>query len=446
MLVDVQIPEISENVTSGTVVGLHVRVGDGVKVDDVLIELETDKAVVEIPSSVDGVVRELLVAEGDEIAVGAVVARIDTDAVAAADAAAEAAAAPVELQPPVSTAPAAVEAAPVPAPAPAPPQAPPAPAYSAAPSIATDGSGASIPAPAAPSVRRLARELGIDLGRVPATGPGGQVTAADVKAYARGGQPAAPAGALAAPAAPGLPDFSAWGPVETVPLAGIRKITAANMATAWRTVPQVTQFDEADVTAVEAFIQAQSGKVEKAGGKLTLTAVLVKILAAALKRYPAFNASIDPAADAIIFKHYVHVGVAAATDHGLLVPVVRDADRKSIAQIAVAIVELAGRARSRKLQPKEMEGATFTISNQGGIGGAAFTPIVNWPQVAILGVSRTALRQRPVGDDHRFAPRRVLPLSLSYDHRLIDGADAARFLRWVCQALEAPLTLVLDAP
>jgi pyruvate dehydrogenase E2 component (dihydrolipoamide acetyltransferase) len=242
-----------------------------------------------------------------------------------------------------------------------------------------------------------------------------------------------------------MPDFTAWGEVDTVDLAGIRKITAANMATAWAAVPHVTQFDEADVTDVEAFVRQKAAVVEKAGGKLTLTAILVKVIAAALNRYPYFNASIDPEAGKVFLKKYVHVGVAVATEHGLMVPVVRDADRKSLTQIAVEIVELAQKARNRKIQPREMEGATFTISNQGGIGGVAFTPIIAWPQVAILGVSRTALRPRPAAAGNPFAPRRVLPLSLSYDHRLIDGADAAAFLRWICETLEAPLNLVLES-
>jgi pyruvate dehydrogenase E2 component (dihydrolipoamide acetyltransferase) len=460
MLADVQIPEISENVTSGTVVSLHVRVGDAVKIDEVLIELETDKAVVEIPSTANGIVRDLLVAEGDEIAVGAVIARIDTSAKAASDAAAGAvagarASAPAETvaqppAPPADPAPPAAEA--IQTSTPAPQRVVDAGVEPAAPAAKAPPNRGSALAPvssaaAAPSVRRLARELGIDLVQVPASGPGGQVTATDVKAYARKGQPAVSTAAAAQPpTTQSLPDFSLWGPVEIVPLAGIRKITAANMATAWQTIPHVTQFDEADVTDVEAFIRRRAVGVEKLGGKLTLTAVLVKIVAAALKQFPIFNASIDPAAETIVFKQYVHIGIATATDHGLLVPVVRDADRKSIAQIAVEIVELAGRARSRKIQPKEMAGATFTLSNQGGIGGVAFTPIVNWPQAAILGISRTALRQRPVGDGAQLAARRVLPLSLSYDHRLIDGADAARFLGWVCQALVEPLNLILETP
>ncbi|MDJ0781738.1 MAG: 2-oxo acid dehydrogenase subunit E2 [Desulfosarcinaceae bacterium] len=474
MLVDVKIPEISENVTSGVVVAIHVSVGDTVKVDDVLIELETDKAVVEIPSTVAGVIKELLVADGDEKQVGAVIARIDTaaSAEAAAAPAADSGAAAAPDETPAAAESAQVAAAPAPAaPAATPPttaQPPVAPetapagddAAGSAEAVTTAKGAASaeapalaeVPAPdaaapsapAAPSVRRLARELGVDLSRVTATGPSGHLTAADVKAHARGGQPAATT-AAGAGLQPPMPDATAFGPVEQLPLAGIRKITAANMATAWQTVPHVTQFDEADVTEVERYLRRKAAQVAKAGGKLTLTAVLIKVIAAALRRYPYFNASIDTAGGQVLLKKYVHIGVAVATEHGLMVPVVRDADRKSITEIAVEVVELAGKARRRKIQPKEMEGGSFTISNQGGIGGTAFTPIVNWPQVAILGVSRTALRQRPSDAEGHFVARRILPLALSYDHRLIDGADAAAFLHWVCETLAAPLNLVLES-
>jgi pyruvate dehydrogenase E2 component (dihydrolipoamide acetyltransferase) len=459
MLVEVKIPDISENVTSGTVVGVHVRVGEAVKVDDVLIELETDKAVVEIPSPAAGVVTEILVKEGEERKVGEVIARIDTEAEASDTAAPDEdgpAAARADTAAPLAEGDpeAAVVAGDLPPETASPGRADLA-SEAAAPAFAAEtGPGRALvqeapkvaaagPAPpAAPSVRRLARELGVDLHRVAASGPGGHLTAADVRAFAKTGlkgRPPAPA------ATPGMPDFTAWGEVEVVDLAGIRKATAANMAAAWQTVPHVTQFDEADVTELEVFLRQKAAQVEKAGGKLTLTAVLVKVIAAALRRYPYFNASIDTEAGRVILKKYVHIGVAVATDYGLMVPVVRTADRKNLTQIAVEIVDLAKKARSRKIHPREMEGATFTISNQGGIGGLAFTPIVAWPQVGILGISRTSLRQRPVGENHRFAPRRVLPLCLSYDHRLIDGADAAAFLHWVCETLEAPLNLVLES-
>ena len=222
----------------------------------------------------------------------------------------------------------------------------------------------------------------------------------------------------------------------------VRRLTAEAMAHAWATVPQVTQYDGADVTDLEVFRAKYGARVEAAGGKLTVTALLVKVAASALKAFPAFNASLDPERGETVFKEYVHVGVAVDTDRGLLVPVVRDADRKNVLSLAREIRDLAERARSRKLLPDEMEGGTFTISNLGGIGGAAFAPIVYWPQVAILGVSRSEVR--PVWRGDRFEPRTFLPLSLSYDHRLIDGADGARFLRWICEALEEPWLLALE--
>jgi pyruvate dehydrogenase E2 component (dihydrolipoamide acetyltransferase) len=470
MIEAVKIPEISENVDSGTVVSVHVQEGDPVAVDDILIELETDKAVVEIPSTVAGVVKALLVKEGDEKKVGDVIARIDTEAKVSAETSPKEEQAPTEQEASDSEAEAEAvdaenEAAAGEAETKAAAASPKrertrtrtaeaeAPSEKKAPEAAPEaGRVDTHTAPAAPSVRRLARELGVDLRQVTASGaasgPGGHLTAGDVKAFAKAGREGRPQAAATVPGAtpmPKMPDFSAWGEVETVDLAGIRKITAANMATAWATVPHVTQFDEADVTDIETYLQQKAAVVERAGGKLTLTAVLVKVIAAALQRHPYFNASIDSEAGKVIIKNYVHIGVAVATEHGLMVPVVRDADRKNLTRIAVEIFDLAQKARNRKIQPREMEGATFTISNQGGIGGVAFTPIIAWPQVAILGVSRTALRQRPVGQEGRFASRQVLPLSLSYDHRLIDGADAAAFLRWVCETLEAPLNLVLDS-
>jgi pyruvate dehydrogenase E2 component (dihydrolipoamide acetyltransferase) len=239
-----------------------------------------------------------------------------------------------------------------------------------------------------------------------------------------------------------MPDFSRWGPVEMVEWPAVRRLTARSVAVSWRTVAHVTQFDRADITHVQTFIREQAPKLQKQGIKLTLTAVVMRLCAAALIKFPRFNASIDPANDRLIFKKYVHIGLAVDTDRGLLVPVIRDADRKSIGQLAAAIGDMAERARTKKIKPDEMEGGTFTISNQGGIGGTQFTPIVMWPQVAILGVSRTAIE--PVYTDGAFAPRSILPLALSYDHRIIDGADAARFLRWVCKGLEMPLTMFLD--
>jgi pyruvate dehydrogenase E2 component (dihydrolipoamide acetyltransferase) len=240
---------------------------------------------------------------------------------------------------------------------------------------------------------------------------------------------------------PTLPDFSRWGTVRKEKLETVRRLTAENTSAAWRIVPHVTQFDEADITDVQAFIARHGKQAEKQGGKLTLTAVLMKVCAAALVRFPAFNASIDPANNQMIYKEYVHIGLAVDTPRGLLVPVIRDVQDKGIIDLALAIGDVAQRARDKKIKPDEFEGATFTISNQGGIGGTAFTPVVVWPQAAILGVSRA--RRMLVEKEGEFVPRTILPLSLSYDHRIVDGADAARFMDWICRSLEQGLTILL---
>lgn len=293
-------------------------------------------------------------------------------------------------------------------------------------------------APAAPSVRRLARELGVDIAQVRGTGERGRISVEDIKSHAKA---LLSGGGLAAPAA-ALPDFTRWGAVRREPMSKVRRITAQAMTQAWLAAPRVTQYDKADVTDLEAFRKRHARRVEAAGGKLTMTAILLKVAAGALRAFPQFNASLDPAQEEIVFKEYVHVGVAVDTDRGLLVPVVRDVERKNITRLASELADLAERARTKRITPDEMEGGTFTISNLGGIGGTAFSPIVYWPQVAILGVSRSEMQ--PVWRDGQFVPRLVLPLSLSYDHRLIDGADAARFLRWICEALEEPLILALE--
>jgi pyruvate dehydrogenase E2 component (dihydrolipoamide acetyltransferase) len=286
-------------------------------------------------------------------------------------------------------------------------------------------------------VRRLARELGVDIRRVPGSGPEGRVSSEDVQAFARG----ALSGGAGAGAAAALPDFAKWGEVERKPMSNIRRKTAEHLGHAWATIPHVTQHDRADVTALEALRKQYSPQAEKAGGKLTMTAIALKIVAGALRRFPQFNASIDVARNELIFKKAVHVGVAADTERGLLVPVVRDADRKGILELSAELARLSEKARGGKLSPDEMQGGGFTITNLGGIGGVAFTPIVNWPEVAILGISRASME--PVYTGSGFEPRLMLPLSLSYDHRVIDGADAARFLRWVADAFEQPFVLAL---
>jgi pyruvate dehydrogenase E2 component (dihydrolipoamide acetyltransferase) len=445
MIVEIKLPEISENVDSGEVVKVLVKQGDTVAVDQPLIELETEKAVFEVPSTTAGVVMEIRANVGDTIKVGEVIARIDG---AAARGAPE----------PKASAPApAVEKKPAPAPA--------APAGASQPAAAGEEAGENgaealrevvvavaqeqgAPVPASPTVRRLARELGIEIHRVKGSGPGGRISSDDVHAYAKsiiaGARGGAAPGAGVAPTATtrALPDFSRFGAFERTPMSKVRQITAQSMASAWNTVPHVTQHDEADITELEAARKKYSPRVEAEGGRLTMTSILVKVCASALRRFPDFNASVDAAKSEIIHKQYVNIGIAVDTDRGLLVPVIRDADKKNIVRLSVEVNELAEKARTKHIMPDQLEGGCFTISNLGGIGGVGFTPIVYWPEVAILGVSRASMK--PVYDGDNFKPRLILPLSLSYDHRLIDGAAAARFLRWVCEAIENPILLSLE--
>ena len=296
-------------------------------------------------------------------------------------------------------------------------------------------------APAAPHVRRLARELGVDLFQVRGTGPGGRISQDDVKTFTKqvmsslggGGQASV---ATLSGGSVALPDFSKWGAVERKPMTGIRRKTAEHLSHAWNAIPHVTQFDRADITQLEQVRKKFRPEVEKAGGNLTVTSIAAKVIASALKVFPQFNASVDAAGEAIVYKKYIHVGIAVDTDNGLLVPVIRNADQKNLTQISVEIQGLAEKAKARKLSLDEMSGGSMSISNLGGIGGTAFTPIVNWPEVAILGISRGGFE--PVWNGTAFEPRQMLPLSLSYDHRLIDGADAIRFLRWVVDSLRTP--------
>lgn len=287
---------------------------------------------------------------------------------------------------------------------------------------------------ASPATRRLAREMGVSIEQVKGSGPGGRISEDDVKSHAKG---------KGISEELSLPDFSQWGKVEREPLSGIRKTTAKNVTASWQNIPHVFQFDEADISGIEDYMEKNKEQVEKAGGKLTVTAVLLKIAATALQQFPKFNASIDVENDEMILKKYINIGIAVATESGLLVPVVRDVNRKSIVELSVEITELAEKAREKKLTAEEMQGGNFTISNLGGIGGTNFTPIIYHPQVAILGVSRTSTK--PVYVDGKFEPKQILPLSLSYDHRLIDGAEGAEFLRWIGQALEDPYKALLGA-
>ncbi|MDD3651878.1 dihydrolipoyllysine-residue acetyltransferase [Immundisolibacter sp.] len=403
-------PELGEGKTAD-VIELQVKAGDTVAEGDPLLTVETEKAATELPAPFAGTVRELKVKVGDKLKTGDVVAMIETAAGGA----------------PVAAVPAAEPATP-----PAAPSAASAPLRAPSPATPEPAPAGALPH-ATPSVRRFARELGVDLSRVPGSGRKGRITQEDVQAYVKAvmqGTAASGGGLAPLPAI----DFAQWGEIESVPLSRIRQLTGENLGRSWPQVPQVTQHDEADITELEAFRKAQAKAAEARGAKLTLVALLLKVCAGALKSFPDFNSSLAPDGKALVVKRYIHIGVAVDTPAGLVVPVIRDVDRKGILDLAAELGDLSARARERKLKPDELQGGTFTISSLGGIGGTAFTPIVNWPQVAILGVSRAALK--PVWDGSAFAPRLMLPLSLSYDHRVIDGAAGARFTRHLAELLE----------
>ena len=422
---EVKVPDIGD-FTDVPVIEVFVKVGDTVKPEDALVSLESDKATMDVPSPVGGTVKSLALKVGDKVSQGSLVAIIEgAGAPAAAPAAAKAPA----------TAP-----APAPAAAPAPQQRP------------AEAGPPSTPAPidekafkiahASPSVRLIARELGVDISKVTGTGPKGRIQVEDVRGFVK----KVMAGAAGAPSTSGagvsgggelnlIPwpkvDFAKFGPVEAKPLSRIKKLSGANLARNWVMIPHVTQFDEADITDLEGLRVALNKENEKAGIKLTMLAFLIKASVAALKKFPDFNASLD--GDNLILKQYFHIGFAADTPNGLVVPVLKNADQKGVLQIAKEMGELSAKAREGKLGAADMQGGCFSISSLGGIGGTAFTPIINAPEVAILGVSKGA--QKPVWDGKAFVPRLMLPLSLSYDHRVIDGASAARFTTYLASLL-----------
>jgi pyruvate dehydrogenase E2 component (dihydrolipoamide acetyltransferase) len=451
MATDFTLPELGENIAAGDVLRVLVKAGDVLAKDQPVLELETDKATIEVPSSVAGQVKEIKVKAGDKVKVGQTILSVESGDRAAAPAAPPAAKAP---EPPQSAAP------------PPPPPQPPAPVAevprpvpqdrekvvdisrgvrSAA--VEPESSGPS--APAAPSVRRMARELGVDIAEVAGTGDEGRISIEDVKAHAKRLVTMAKANVAAIGSHAGahavaepLPDFSRWGAIERQPMRGVRRKTAEHLGAVWATVPLVTQYDVADISGFEEVRKRHARQAGESGPPLTVTALAIKVIAAALRKFPQFNVSLDMAAEEIIVKKYVHIGVAVDTDRGLLVPVVRDADTKSLLQVSAEVAELAAKARGRKLTLDEMQGATFSISNLGGIGGTNFTPLVNAPEVGILGISRARLEQ--VFRDGQFVARLMMPLALSYDHRAVDGADGARFLRWVAEVFEQPFLLSLE--
>ncbi len=430
-MMEVLVPDIGD-FKDVEVIEVLVKPGDAISAEQSLVTLESDKATMEIPSPAAGVVKELKVKVGDKVSQGSPVLMLE---------ATEAEAAPGAPAP-----------APAKASAPAPAAAPAAPAAASAPRqmtiprpepVPTEPQEATAAKPhASPSVRKFARELGVDLAQVRASGPKGRVLHEDVQAFvkgvmAQGGAPqaAAPRGGALSFNLPAWPevDFAKFGPVEAKPLSRIQKLSGANLHRNWVSIPHVTQFDEADITDLEAFRKSNSGVTEKQGFKLTMLAFLIKASVTALREYPQFNASLDAKNENLMLKKYYHIGVAVDTPEGLVVPVVRDADRKGVFELARELAGISKLAREKKLKPGDMQGGTFSISSLGGIGGTAFTPIINAPEVAILGVSRSVTR--PVWDGKEFTPRLMLPLSLSYDHRVIDGAAAARFTSYLASVL-----------
>ncbi len=418
MATEFKLPEVGEGIESGMVVGLLVSVGDKVGIDTPLLELETDKAVVEIPSNLAGVIADIYIKEGSQAKIGQVVMAIDASELAE------------ESAKPTPSKPIKAELKNT---------APPAPTLDV--SSASSRAEKQTTIPAAPSVRRMAREAGLDLNQVNGSGILGRISAADVQLVTQGST----TGGIVSKEVIKLPDFGKWGKISVQSMSGIRKATAKQMQLAWSEIPHVTHFDKCDITELEKLRKAYAKRVEQAGGgKLTPTAIIAKVVASALslENFSDFNASIDINKQEVIYKDYVHLGIAVDTPRGLVVPKIRDANKKSIIELSKDLNELASKARAGKTSLEEMQGGTFTITNLGGIGGYGFTPIINHPEVAILGVSRATWEPK-LQDDQEFAPRLMMPLSLSYDHRLIDGAAAARFTRWICEALEQAFVILL---
>ncbi|SRR5579875_574902 len=433
MAIEFKLPDLGEGIHEAEILEVKVKVGDQVKEDQPIFEVETDKAVVEIPCPVAGRVEQILVKKGDTVKVGTVMITFAGAAPAAPEkpAAAEAARAPEEKRP-----------------------APAAPERQAVPVQARAGEG---PVPATPATRRLARELGVDLRQVPGSGPAGRVLADDVRAFAGRGaggreeaprrfaerepaEPFTPQPITAEPAE--LPRFERWGQVERVPLRSLRRKIALSMTQSWTHIPRVSSFDEADITLLESLRQKHETQFLKNGGKLTLTVFALKAVVAALQQFPQFNSSLDESTGEIVLKHYYNIGVAVATNRGLIVPVVKDVNKKGIGALAAELQEMAQKTRDGKVELERLQGGTFTITNIGPIGGTGMVPMVNFPEAAILGMARSA--QKPVVRNGAIEVRWILPLAISFDHRICDGAEAARFLRHVAELLEDPLQLLVE--
>jgi len=421
------LPDLGEGIHEGEVLAVPVEVGQEVKEGDIILEVETDKAAVEIPSPYSGSIQEIVVKPGDIVNVGDVMMTFSSGAEVQT----------VREQKPIEK--------------------PAAPADDAAAATRLSPAPKEGPVPASPATRRLARELGVDLHWVTATGPAGLVTAEDVRQFAQNSKADIGVPATSAPVTdeaqplpmsePPLPDFTRWGSVERVPFRSIRRATGKQMTLAWSLIPHVNSQDVVDITKLEAFRQKHKTEIESAGGKLTLTVFALKAIATALKTYPNFNATLDTMNAEIIIKQYYNIGVAVNTDRGLIVPVVRDVDRKSIKEISLELNDLVRRTRARKTTLEEMQGGTFTITNAGAMGGGFFAPIINYPEVAILGLGQgrmqPVVRDRGKGD-FQIVPRLMMPVVLCIDHRVLDGADAIKFLRVIIDSLEDPDELLMS--
>jgi len=418
---DLKLPPLGEGVDSGTVVSISVKEGDDVSKGQSVIEIETGKAVAPVPSSAAGKVLKMLIAVGDKISVGqSILSMSSTSGAGSAPApAAPTQARPVIARAPVVQATAVIEDVDITEPML---------------QVAEPPPGA-LPPPAAPAVRRVAHELGINLYRIHGSERGGRIVMSDLRAYiARLERLAAPKPAPGATKPVERVDFSKWGPATYNPMTPLRKIIAQRMLDNWRGIPHVTQFEEVDISALNDLRKKYAEAYDKKGVRLTLTSFALKVVADTLKKYPTFNASIDPATEEIVLKNYYHIGLAVDTEQGLIVPVLRDVDKKDLVALSKEVGEMAAKTRDRKVSMEELQGGTFTISNQGGIGGGYFTPIINAPEVAILGMGRGAMKA--VVRDGKIEPRLMLPLGLSYDHRIIDGGTAARFMLDLVQGFE----------
>lgn len=418
-----RLPEIGENIEEASVTAVFAETGSFIKKDDPIVELETDKAAFELPCPFEGTVDRIAVSVGDKVKVGGLIAVIGGNGKTEPPEKPQKALKP-EAEKAVEEKSAAVDPEPV--------------KKTGMPKSVSQKRGDSEVSPSSPSAKSLARELGIDLSEVKGSGARGRISSEDVRArakdliHSRWNEP------------PEIPDFSRWGETERAPVSRVGRISAARLARSWKNVPHVTHCDSADITELEHLRKNFSAKAEKAGGKLTVTAIMVRVVASALGAFPKFNGSFDASRNEMVLKKYVNIGIAVDTERGLMLPVIKNAEEKNIIEISIELSDLARRARERNIKPEELEGGSFTVSNLGGIGGGSFTPIVNFPEVAILGISRSKMEPVYEQSSGRFRPRMILPLSLSYDHRMIDGAEAARFSRWIAEAVEEPFKLVFE--